>query len=188
MNQNEERIVSLDPGVRKFLVGYDPKGSSIFFGDGASKILTKLLLEIDKRIENNLDTRKQQGYVKNLVSELHWKTCSFLVKHYDTILLPDFRVQQMVRGRRLSKMTKRLMMMFSFHTFKEKLAYKCKIYGKNLIIVDESFTSCTCGRCGHINNVKGREQFECCECKLKLDRDVSGSRNILLKNLSLRSG
>jgi len=188
LNQREERIISLDPGVRKFLVGYDPKGSSIFFGDGASKKLTKLLIEIDKRIENGLDTRKQQRYVKNLISDLHWKICSFLVKNYDNILLPDFRVQQMVRGRKLSKMTKRLMMMFSFHTFKEKLKFKCNLYNKTLIIVDESFTSCTCGRCGYINNVKGNEQFECSECKLKLDRDVSGSRNILLKNLSLRLG
>ena len=44
----EERVISLDPGVRKFLVGYDPSGCSIFFGEGASLELTKLLYEIDK--------------------------------------------------------------------------------------------------------------------------------------------
>ena len=59
----------------------------------------------------------QQRYVKNLVNELHWKTISFLIKNYDVILLPDFRVKQMVKGRKLAKITKRLMMMFSFYKF-----------------------------------------------------------------------
>jgi IS605 OrfB family transposase len=187
-NQSKERIVSLDPGVRKFLVGYDPTGSVTFFGEGASTILGNILLEIDKRVSLGLDTRKQQRYIKNLVNELHWKVCSYLIDNYDTILLPDFRVQQMIRGKRLPKMVKRLMMMFSFHSFKEKLKFKCNTYNKNLIIVDESFTSCTCGRCGLKNDVKGKEIFKCSGCKLILDRDVSGSRNILLKNITLRLG
>jgi hypothetical protein len=46
-----DRIISLDPGIRKFLVGYDPTGESIFIGKGASLELTKLLYEVDV-IEN----------------------------------------------------------------------------------------------------------------------------------------
>jgi hypothetical protein len=38
----------LDPGVRKFLVGYDPSGNITFFGESASKILTFLLKKTDK--------------------------------------------------------------------------------------------------------------------------------------------
>ena len=41
----------MDPGIRKFLVGYDPTGESIFIGEGASLELTKLLYEVDV-IEN----------------------------------------------------------------------------------------------------------------------------------------
>ena len=62
------------------MVGYDPQGSSIFIGDKASIKLTKLLLEIDKRISKSKPTQSQQRYVKNLVDELHWKTISFLIK------------------------------------------------------------------------------------------------------------
>ena len=43
-----DRIISLDPGVRKFLVGYDPRGESIFIGEDAHIELTELLVEIDK--------------------------------------------------------------------------------------------------------------------------------------------
>jgi len=121
-----------------------------------------------------------------MVSELHWKTISFLMENYDTIILPDFRVSQMVRKKKLNRLTKRLMCMFSFHSFKQKLQFKCEQYGKKLIIVDESFTSCTCGRCGTINDTKGKELFECSACGLRIDRDVTGSRNIFIKNITLR--
>lgn len=191
---SNDRVISLDPGIRKFLVGYDPKGSSVFIGEGASLELTKLLLEIDNlNGDNNIRNNPKFAYkiwvkwkrLKNLVSELHWKTISFLVENYDTILLPDFRVSGMIRKRNLNKLTKRLMCMFSFNSFKEKLRYKCSTYGKKLIIVDESYTSCTCTGCGTINNTKGREFLVCSSCNMEIDRDIAGSRNIFIKNSSL---
>ena len=155
---------------------------SIFIGENAHIELTRLLYEIDTTKDTYLLWKK----VKNLVSELHWKTISFLIENYDTILLPDFRVSQMIRSKKLARITKRLMCMFSFHSFKEKLKYKCNMYNKNLIIVDESYTSCTCGRCGKINDTKGLEIFHCTYCGLVVDRDATGSRNIFIKNTSLR--
>jgi len=179
-----DRIISLDPGVRKFLVGYDPRGESIFIGEDAHVELTELLVEIDK-MEISKDKSILWRKVKNLVSELHWKTISFLVENYDIILLPDFRVSQMIKGKKLARITKRLMQMFSFYSFKEKLKYKCSMYNKKLIIVDESYTSCTCGRCGNIKRTK-LEIYSCNECGLVIDRDATGSRNIFIKNTRLR--
>jgi putative transposase len=179
-----DRIISLDPGVRKFLVGYDPKGESIFIGEDAHIELTELLVEIDKTTTYKIKSKLWRK-VKNLVAELHWKTISFLVENYDVILLPDFRVSQMVKGKKLARITKRLLMMFSFHSFKEKLKYKCSMYNKKLIIVDESYTSCTCGRCGNIKRTK-LEVYSCDECGLVIDRDATGSRNIFIKNTRLR--
>ena len=180
------RIISLDPGVRKFLVGYDPSGSITIIGEGASKKLSSLLLEIDKiPIENKREKYVAWKRIRNLVSELHWKTISFLIENYDTIILPDFRISDMVKGKKLARIVKRLLYMFSFHSFKEKLMFKCNQYGKNLLIVDESFTSCTCGRCGKIKRLKGVEIYKCDHCGLILDRDVMGSRNIFLKNIGL---
>ena len=75
------------------------------------------------------------------------------------------------------------MNMFSFYKFKEKLKYKCSVYGKKLYIVDESFTSKTCGSCGSMNDMKGKEVYKCKSCGLEVDRDINGSRNILLKHI-----
>ena len=92
----------------------------------------------------------------------------------------------MIKSKRLTRMTKRLMCMYSFHSFKQKLAWKCSLYNKKLFIVDESFTSKTCGRCGILNDVGGNEVYECTSCRLICDRDVSGARNIFIKNLRVR--
>ena len=176
-----DRIISLDPGIRKFLTGYNPTGESIIIGEGASLELTALLLENDKNPSVILRRK-----IKNLVEELHWKTITYLIENYDTIILPDFRVSQMIRSKKLNRMVKRLMCQFSFFQFKEKLKFKCSWYNKKLIIVDESYTSCTCTSCGFIMDTKGKENLNCPSCNLDIDRDIAGSRNIFIKNTRLR--
>ena len=177
-----ERVIALDPGVRKFLVGYDPEGEVVIIGKGAHKELKTLLLSIDK-IEDPLKREKRWRKVKGKIKELHWKTARYLTTQYDTILLPDFRISQMIPRGTLTKMTKRLLTMFSFHSFKMTLSYMCEKDGKNLVIVDESYTSCTCTNCGLNKKLRGEETFRCSACGLVVDRDVNGARNIYLKNL-----
>ena len=101
---------------------------------------------------------------------------------YNNILLPDFRISGMVK-KKLPKRVKRLLYIYSYFKFKERLTYKCNSHGVNLIIVDESYTSKTCGRCGTLNEELGSKKvFQCPVCNLKIDRDINGARNILIKN------
>jgi IS605 OrfB family transposase len=183
------RIIALDPGVRKFLVGYDPGGETIFVGEGAREELTSLLHVIDGKQSRKEDTYLDWKKVKNMVKELHWKTISFLTENYDSIIYPEFKVSEMMKGHQLTREVKRQMQAFSFFQFKEKLIYKCKQHKKKLYIVDESYTSRTCSNCGFLkNNLKGAEVYKCTKCKAILDRDVNGAKNIFLKNILPRSG
>jgi transposase len=183
----KDTIISLDPGVRKFLVGYDPTGKSIFFGEDVQEQMIQNLLDIDesrkdKKEQNHLKWKR----VKNLISEMHWKSINYLIKNYETIMYPDYRVSQMLKKGKLGKMTKRLMTMYRSFDFKQRLEYQVKKYNRRLIIVDESFTSKTCGQCGILHNgLNGNKVFKCPSCGICMDRDASGSRNILLKNLCL---
>jgi IS605 OrfB family transposase len=179
---NDNRIISLDPGVRKFLVGYDPCGTSVFIGDKASKTLSAMLLDVD----TSQDKISSWRNIKNYINELHWKSISYLVRNYDIIILPEFRVSEMLKKKKLGRMTKRLLSMFSFYKFKQRLEYKCSVYNKKLIIVDESYTSKTCGNCGVLNDVGSKEEYCCSSCGVIIDRDVNGARNILIKNVGLR--
>jgi transposase len=183
-----DTIISLDPGVRKFLVGYDPKGKSVFFGEEVQEKLIEKLLEIDQGQANRSEEwHMKWKRIKNLVSEMHWKSIRYLVKNYDTIMYPDYRVSQMLKKDKLGKMTKRLMTMYRSYEFRQRLEYQCKKNKRELIIVDESYTSCTCGKCGKKHeNLRGNKVFECPSCGVCMDRDASGSRNILLKHLQLK--
>jgi putative transposase len=49
--------------------------------------------------------------------------------------------------------------------------------------VDESYTSKTCTNCGVMNDVKDSERYECKSCKIEIDRDLNGARNIMLKGI-----
>jgi len=175
--------ISLDPGVRKFLVGYDPNGKIVFFGEKARIKIAKMLLEVDKT-KNKYIWKK----IKNMINEMHWKTINYLLKNYDTILLPSFEVSEMVKGKRLNRMVKRLMLQFSFFVFKQRLLWKASLYNKKVIIVDESYTSKTCTGCFSISKTLGsKEIYNCKQCNISIDRDICGSRNILIKNLKLTS-
>ena len=56
--------------------------------------------------------------------------------------------------------------------------------GVKLFLVDESFTSKTCTRCGWLNQSLGKSKtFVCKNCDLNIDRDINGARNILIKNI-----
>ena len=62
LKEKGNRIITLDPGVRKFMVGYDPAGKSIIFGGGANKRLTELLFEIDAIEDKGDPERKVMVY------------------------------------------------------------------------------------------------------------------------------
>ena len=193
-SNTHKRIIALDPGVRKFMVGYDGE-NILVVGDKANKEILELLYMIDTLTSQiskkngdddipklKLDRCKLWFKVKNLINELHWKTIRLLMTQYDIIFLPEFRISKMVTKHNISRQTKRMLYMFSYHSFKEKLAYKCDIYNKKLYIVDESYTSKTCCRCGILNDVKGSEVYKCSSCNLVIDRDYNGAVNIFTKN------
>ena len=75
----------------------------------------------------------------------------------------------------------------SHYRFKECLKLKAEEYSYTTVhIVEDSFTSQTCTKCGLFflcNNYTERKKCENLECNYRVDRDVNGSRNILLKYL-----
>ena len=188
---------SLDPGVRTFQTIYSPDG--IIKKSELNDKINLLHKKIDllkslrsktksERTKNNIDLRcfKLRTKIKNSVNDLHWKLSNYLVKNYHLILLPTFHSQKMVKKRLLNQKVNRMFMTLSHFKFKMKLKHQCNKWQRELRIVDESYTSKTCGRCGKINHKLGSSKiYNCPSCKLKIDRDVNGARNIYLKNIGL---
>ena len=183
----EPRILSCDPGVRTFITGYDPSGKIITIGKDANKELFSILQHIDDiRDTSTLDViLLANKKLRNLVTDLHWKAAKYMASTYDLIILPHFRTAELLRGKKLSKRTKRELQAFSFYQFKLRLKHQCLKYGSKLLLVEEDYTSKTCGYCGGINQTLGGSKvFHCNFCNTIIDRDENGARNIMLKNLS----
>ena len=74
--------------------------------------------------------------------------------------------------------------MMSLYKFKERLKYKCSINNTSYMEIDESYTSKTCSKCGYYKkNLGGSKIYKCDKCALNINRDINGSRNILLNHL-----
>lgn len=69
----------------------------------------------------------------------------------------------------------------SFSMFRNQLEYKCRWYGKELIVIDRFYPSSkTCSRCGWKNkDLKLSDRtFVCKDCGMEIDRDLNAAINI----------
>jgi putative transposase len=134
--------------------------------------------------------------IRNIVSELHHQTAKYLTDRYERIYIPSFETQKMVRNpvrnakqtkaskrkSRLNKRVKFVLNSLSHYRFRQHLQNKCLEKGCKMEIVDESYTSMTCGGCGRQSKKYENRRKEC-SCGCEIDRDLNGARNILLRGL-----
>ncbi|CAG8817127.1 10009_t:CDS:2, partial [Cetraspora pellucida] len=215
-HENDD-FISIDPGIRTFMTGYDPKGKIFEWGKGDISHIYRLCKRYDK-YQNERSMLKSGYYkhkrytlkrkmlkiydkIKNLIKNCHHKIVKELCENYNTILLPRFETQNMIRKktrlenqestkknfkRKIRNKTARMMLTMSHYKFQQHIIHKIREYPRRLLILcDEHYTSKTCGCCGYIkNNLGSAKKFKCDKCGFEIDRDHNGARNILLRHLS----
>ena len=112
---------------------------------------------------------------KDWLNNVTWN----LVNEYDSIHIEDLSVKGMVKNHRLAKHISDSL----FGEFRRQLAYKCKWYGKQLVLVDRWYPSSQlCSNCGYrfegTKDLKVREWI-CPKCGEHHSRDVNAAVNIL---------
>lgn len=189
-------LVALDPGVRTFQTGYSPSGIALKCGHRQHDVLRALHGRLDalRSLRAKASVKRKQRLRKaclrvehklhNTIENLHNQTASFLAKTFQTVLLPKFRTSVMQKGTTLSRRTKRDLWSLSHYAFQQKLLGLCNWHGTTLYLVEEDFTTKTCGGCGILLDVGKAKLVLCKECGYRQDRDVHGARNILLKHLT----
>lgn len=186
-------IVALDPGVRTFQTYFNPFVSGNIGRSDFARIY-RLCLRMDK-IVSKMSTAEYSGRkrlkkarqriswkIKDLIAEIHHKTASFLVRCFDTILIPTFAISNMVT--KLRSKPARAMLTWAHYKFKDFLKFKAKEYSCEVIEVNEAYTSKTCSFCGTMQNIGSKGVFKC-KCGIEVNRDYNGARGIFLKNISL---
>jgi putative transposase len=89
---------------------------------------------------------------------------------------------QVRRRRRLNGRVKFVLLQLSHYKFRQHLEKKCLEKGCQMKVVDESYTSMCCGGCGR-NGYEYDNRIKKCICGTRIDRDLNGSRNIMLKTI-----
>ncbi|KAL6077638.1 Transposase [Balamuthia mandrillaris] len=205
---NQGSIVALDPGVRTFLCGYSPTERTVreFGRNDFGRIwrLGKHADALQSKIDRSPPSRRKRKLrallklrkrVTNLVDDFHRKTALFLCRRYDHIIIPPFGVKGITatRGRRrrkIGKKTARMLYSWGHYRFRQWLLHKAREWGTKVYIRSEAWTSKTCTWCLHVTHEQKQHNrreriFECGrrDCGIRLDRDINGARNILLRSL-----
>lgn len=183
--QKTGKTVGVDLGVKTLATLSD--GISIenphFLRDNQAKL---------KRMQRHLSRKKLGSNRRNKcrlkVSRLHCDIANkrswymhnltmMLVNNYDVICIEDLNVSGMLQSHKLAGSVSDA----SFSMFRNQLEYKCRWYGKELIVIDRFYPSSkTCSRCGWKNkDLKLSDRtFVCKDCGLEIDRDLNAAINI----------
>ena len=193
------KSVFLDPGVRTFLTFYSPDGVCGKIENGNVQSELKIIAEKHDKLQGIADKCKISKTKRHLkshcaklrhkmkckIDNLHWQTCSLLCKTFQNIFLPSFEVSNMVKDSPLGSSITRKMLQLSHGKFRERLKWYGPTRNRNIYIVNEHYTTKTCGSCGTINpDVGSNSTFKCQSCDHTIDRDIGAARNICLRFVS----
>lgn len=194
--ENQAHVVAIDPGVRNFITFFS-NSSCGHIGEHDFSRIQRLATHADNLISRMSKSGKQKKKqmrlalhkmflkIENLIDELHHKTALFLVKNFDIILLPTFETSEMVQKftRKIKSKTVRNLMTFKHFKFKNFLKHKSIEYGKKVVDVCEAYTSKTHPETGELINIGSAKTIKLLNGN-RVDRDLSGARNILLRALT----
>lgn len=188
-----KKIISLDPGVKAVLTGYDPSGFIFEFGRNDIGRISRLLHYKNKltgRLSKQTKSNKKRRYklsilriyekIWNLVEELHKKLATWLCENYTTILLPKLNFH---KCKKTNRKTREKMSSLRHCAFFDRLLNKSREYPKCKVIqVNESYTSITCTNCGNLHkSLFNKDIYDCTKCKMSIGRDIGASRNIFMR-------
>ncbi len=198
--EESPRSIFIDPGVKNFITGFDPSGKIITWGKADMGRIARLIFynkKLNSKISKCENYRKKvrlkKAFLKAnqkiwyLTEELHKKLTLWLVKSYDQIYISRLDFHKCTN---LSKREKHKMACYRHCGFLTRLMNKTREYTKTKVFeVFEDYTSKTCTCCGKVDkNLRNKNMYKCKFCKQNVERDITGSRNIMLRHLTLTLG
>jgi putative transposase len=116
---------------------------------------------------------------------------SHLIAHKlleSTVVVGDLAPRQMVikeHQERNKSLKRSVFNDWGLYTFIQMVLYKCQLYGKEVVEIDERNTSKMCSGCGNVQSMPLWKRTYCCvECGLVMDRDDKSALNILKRFLA----
>jgi len=166
----EEVISNRKPSMKelKRLDNLRSKRDKCKKGSKRWKYLTKRLRDEKEQWKNRSD------------DHLHKVSHKIMTQAEGIVVIGDIKPSEMVSGnKKLNRWIHNEGKMGRFIYF---LTYKSKKFGKELVKMDEAYTSQDCSNCGFRQKMPlWKRVYTCPNCGLKLDRDLNSARNLLNK-------
>ena len=157
----------------------------------------KLSRRYEQAKKDNRDLKKSKNYQKQRMKVARLrervafqredflnKLSTELIRQYDIICLEDLHIKGLLKNHKLAKAISDV----SWSSFVQKLMYKAKWYGREVVKVSRFYPSSQiCHACGHYDCKKSLDirAWTCPSCFTTLDRDINASRNILGEGLRI---
>jgi putative transposase len=120
--------------------------------------------------------QRQHVHIANRRKDYLDKLAEQFITHHDRIALEDLAISGMVQNKYLSKS----ILDAGWGYLKKRLIDKAVEAGRQVYLVNPSFTSRICSSCGtKFSHFSLASRWVECSCGLSLDRDVNAARNIL---------
>jgi len=104
-----------------------------------------------------------------------------------TVVVGELSQRQMVTKEHVERNKHKNRAIFNdwgLYGFVQMLTYKCLLYGKALVFLDEKYTSKECSHCGKRQDMPLWKRVYRCTCGLVMDRDENSAHNILQRYLA----
>lgn len=180
-------VIGVDLGVKTLAVCSD--GTEMHHDKDSIKYYNKKLKRLQRKLCRQKKGSNSRNKTKQLISKIHYKiscirkdclhkTTTLLAKtkQQGTIVIEDLNVSGMLKNKNLSRAISEV----GFYEFRRQLEYKCKWYGKKLIIADRFFASSKIvNETGEYNKeLKLSDRTITLPDGSKIDRDLNASYNL----------
>jgi len=195
------KYVGIDRGIKKIAVVSDNR----FYGGGRIKHVSNRYERLRSELQSKATRSAKRHLAKIKRSErLFRKDANHCItkdivaglKQGTTIVLEKLTgirggarkltKEQRASGKKtLRKPQRKDVNKWNFFQFEQMLTYKAEAVGCKVVYVDARYTSQRCSKCGHIkkSNRQKQSKFQCRKCNFRLNADLNGARNIVLKYL-----
>jgi len=188
-NYNSD-VISIDLGVKTLVTGVSTLQEKIIIPKFShyTRHLNWIRSQCDKKVKHsrrwwkwhNLLQKRTTQYLNRVRDYLH-KASRWLMKQSEDILvLGKLNLESMKTEK--SWFNRIIQNEWRIGMFCRMLEYKSLLYGKKIVYIDESYTTKTCSKCGHIQDVELSDRiYKCPVCAIEMDRDLNSAWNILKK-------
>lgn len=186
--------VGIDLGIVDFAIQSDGiRISNPRFFEQSEKKLAKLQRELSRKTiggsnwnKSRIKVAKLQKHIVEQRRDFLQKLTTEIVRNYDVIKIEDLYSSEMMQDKKktnsLTHTRNKHIGDVSWYEFRRQLEYKCKWYGKELVIIDRYYPSSQiCHVCGTQDGKKDESirEWTCKCCGAVLDRDLNAAINIL---------